>query len=138
MIVMQPMPLPVNAGYLGPVPGLPTNAGADPNNRQAPIRLTSSISTILRIPKIHQVDCLQKMDSFLDSTLIGKCDSQELVVIVWLFTRIKPGFKIADMRCDDYDATVDHQMESNAKLKSLNGLVLQVIESLLFCLAQVC
>ena len=59
-------------------------------------KIANSVSTIHKIPKCHNVDGVGLIAKNLDATLTGKCDADELAIIVWLLTRIRPDFKIAD------------------------------------------
>ena len=66
-------------------------------------KISTSVSMLKKIPKMHQVDGIQQLDSRLDSTLTGALDQEELSVIVWLLTHMKPDFKMHDLRCDTYE-----------------------------------
>ena len=66
-------------------------------------KVSGSVSTVHKIPKCHQVDGIQAIEASLDATLSGKCDQDELAVIVWILTRIKPNFKISVLRCGYYE-----------------------------------
>ena len=49
-------------------------------------KIANSVSTIHKIPKCHNVDGVGLIAKNLDSTLTGKCDADELAIIVWLLT----------------------------------------------------
>ena len=53
----------------------------------------------------------------LDSTLTGKCDADELAIIVWLLTRIRPDFKIADLRCVYYEDVFEKYEKAASRLR---------------------
>ena len=61
-------------------------------------KVSGSVSTVHKIPKCHQVDGIQAIEASLDATLSGKCDQDELAVIVWVLTRTKSNFKISELR----------------------------------------
>ena len=67
------------------------------------MKISRSVGTVLKIPKSHQVDGLLAIDAKLDSTLTGKMDIEELAVAIWILTRIRPDFKLPDLRCEFYD-----------------------------------
>ena len=80
-------------------------------------RISKSVSTIQKVPKCHQVDGIQHVDASIDSTLSGKCDQDELAVIVWLLTRIKPDFKVSDLRCDYYEQIFEKYQCAGKRIK---------------------
>jgi len=67
------------------------------------LKISRSVGTILKVPKCHQGTGMEKIDAKLDSTLTGKMDNEEGAVVIWILTRIKPDFKIADLRCEYYE-----------------------------------
>ena len=56
--------------------------------------LTQESNSILNV----HLDAVEHFDKRLDPTITGKCDQDELCVVVWMFTRIKPNFSIADLK----------------------------------------
>ena len=97
------MPVPLQ-GYMQmpmqPLTGVPDTTQ---NGSQNVHKIHSGVQYVGKIPKCHQVDGLLRIDKFLDSTLTGKLDQDEAAVVVWMLTRIRPGFKIADLRCTTYE-----------------------------------
>ena len=78
--------------------GTPAVAAGTPGTK-----ISSSVSMLKKIPKMHQVDGIQQLDSRLDSTLTGALDQEELSVIVWILTHVRPDFKMHDLRCVTYE-----------------------------------
>ena len=72
----------------------------------------------------------------LDSSLAGKCDADELAIIVWLLTRIRPDFKIADLRCVYYDDVFEKYEMAAARLRDQSpanfNFTLTKIQTLLY------
>ena len=66
-------------------------------------KISRSVGTVHKVPKCHQVDGIEHMDKKLDSTLTGEMDSDESAVVVWLLSRLKPDFKLTDLRCEYYE-----------------------------------
>ena len=71
----------------------------------------------------------------MDSTLCGKCEPDELAVIPWLLTRVRPDFKLSDLRCGDFEAVVEKIKFAANRLKEQNpasyNLLLTKIRALL-------
>ena len=83
-------------------------------------KISKSISTIHKVPKCHNVDGVGHIAKNLDSTLTGKCDADELAIIVWLLTRIRPDFKISDLRCIYYEDIFEKYEMAAARLRDQN------------------
>ena len=63
-------------------------------------RISSSITYVYKVPKCHQLDGIAAVDPALDPTLTGKMELDEIAVCVWLLTRIRPDFKVCDLRVE--------------------------------------
>ena len=80
-------------------------------------QISASVSCVGKIPRCHQLDGINVIDPNLDSTLCGKCEQDELAVIVWMLTGIRPDFKLTDLRCGDYEAIADKYKFAANRLK---------------------
>ena len=65
--------------------------------------VSKSVSYILKLPKCHFVDCFQLIDTRLDPTLTGKLEQDEAALVLWILTRVRPNFKVWDLRCSTYE-----------------------------------
>jgi len=77
------------------------------------------VGTIKQLPKCQQVDGIESVEPSLDSTLSGKCDTDELAVIVWLLTRIRPDFRTADLRVEAYEDIFERYKTAATRNKDL-------------------
>jgi len=82
-------------------------------------KISTSVGTVLKVPKCHQLDAIAMVDPKLDSTLTGKCDADEVCVILWLLTRIRPNFKIPDLRCEYYEQLFEKYKQAADRIKDL-------------------
>jgi len=67
------------------------------------VKVSSSVGTVVKIPKAWQVKGIEALHEMLDCTLLGKFDQNILAIVLWLLTDIKPNFKMADLMVAYYD-----------------------------------
>ena len=80
-------------------------------------KISTSIQYIYKIPKCHQVDGIHLIVKQLDPTLTGKMDQEEAAVVVWILTRIRPDFRLHDLRCNFYQQLFEKYMHAAERLK---------------------
>ena len=66
-------------------------------------RITSSATTVKKIPKCHQIELISGIESTLEAYLTNNIDGEELALVVWILTRVTPHTKLTDIRCGTYD-----------------------------------
>jgi len=102
-------------------PMAPNGANPPAGTPDAPTKtkISRSVGTIKQLPKCQQVDGIESVEPSLDSTLSGKCDSDELAVLVWLLTRIRPDFRTADLRVEAYEDIFERYKTAATRNKDL-------------------
>ena len=53
----------------------------------------------LKFPKMYALEALQYFDERLDQTLTGNCDQEEIAIMIWLLTGIKPLHPCSNLGC---------------------------------------
>ena len=53
----------------------------------------------------------------LDPSFTGKMDAAELPVLVWIITKIRPNFRIADFRCEYFESVREKYLVAASRLK---------------------
>ena len=101
----------------------PQMQDGSPNSKDGKTKISRSVPTVLKMPKCHQMEGLAKIDPSLDSTLTGKFDTEEIAVGIWILTRIKPNFTMADLCCDFYEEVIDKYVISAERLKDWSSPV---------------
>ena len=115
-------PAPGGAYYI-PAPAMAPAMAPTPQTEETKSQkkiISRSVATVQKIPKCHQVDGVTAIEASLDSTLSGKCDQDELAVMVWILTRIKPNFKISDLRCEYYEDIYELYKSAASRLRVQN------------------
>ena len=56
-----------------------------------------AVPIILKWPKTHAMKCLKHLDGRFEPTMTGICDSEEIAILIWCITSIKPNFKCSDL-----------------------------------------
>ena len=114
----MPVPLQGVQGYMQmlmqPLTGVPDTTQ---NGSQNVHKIHSGVQYVGKIPKCHQVDGILRIDKFLDSTLTGKLDQDEAAVVVWILIRIRPNFRISDLRRTNYEEVHDKYVIAADRLK---------------------
>ena len=82
--------------------GPPQGTDVQPASKYTKL-ISRSVGCVLKVPKCHQADGVEQIDAKLDSTLTGKLDQEELAVVIWILTQIRPDMKLTDLRCEYYE-----------------------------------
>ena len=81
-------------------------------------KIASGVGCVLLIPKCHQVDGIAAIAESLGSTLTGKLDQEELAVVIWILTRIRPDFRISELRCEHFEEVHEKYKQAALRLKT--------------------
>ena len=57
----------------------------------------------LKIPKMWALAAFKYFDERFDQTLTGNCDSEELAIMIWLMTNVKPLYSCANLACTTWE-----------------------------------
>ena len=66
------------------------------------VKISSSTTTVAKIPKCHLVEAIHILSERIDPTLTAKCAADELVIIIWCLTNMEPFFGLAALSCEFY------------------------------------
>ena len=53
----------------------------------------------LKFPKVWALAALKYFDERFDQTLTGNCDQEELAIMIWLITNVKPLYSCSNLGC---------------------------------------
>ena len=68
------------------------------HQRLADALITRSATYLKNIGRNRLSDCLERMHKQLDATYTAERSRNGLLVLIWVFTRVKPNVKISDLR----------------------------------------
>ena len=84
-------------------------------------------ATIYKIPKHVQMDGIALIDARLDPTLTGKMEQEEIAISIWMLTKIRPNFRIVDLRCEVVDRLVDLYKTASQREKDTSPLTYDIL-----------
>lgn len=86
--------------YAGPAPEMDatTNDAQDNEELGAKIAGRAALPPI-QWPKNHAMQALKHFDQRFEPTLTGFCEKEEMAILIWLITGVKPLYKCADLGC---------------------------------------
>ena len=71
---------------------------SDDSEKPIPIGARSAPPPI-KFPKVHGLACLKFFDERFDPTLTGWCTQEEISILIWMLTNIKPHYACCHLDC---------------------------------------
>ena len=60
--------------------------------------INRNTTTVRQLPRLRLSECLENISAHLESGFTAECSAHGLLCLLWVYTRIKPQVRIADLR----------------------------------------
>ena len=84
--------------------------------------ISRSINILRKVPKVINIQFVNLIVEKIDPTMIGPMQNDEIMVILWALTKLKPNFKIGFLaNCKTYEHLLEHYKVAATRCKELES-----------------
>ncbi len=72
------------------------------HKRHQHVRISRSATYFAQLPRARKIECLEILEPRLDATRTVNSSNQDIDMLVWLLTKVRPAAKLSDLRVKKY------------------------------------